>query len=97
MPRIELDCGVAVREDSKLHRGRAVNVSQGGICMHTYEDLGIGAHVVVTMPGLPPAAGVVKWREDDVYGIGFNRVFPVSELMRFVQEQQSEPLRRAAG
>lgn len=97
MPRIELNCGVTVRENSDVHRGRAVNISQGGICLHSYEDIGIGAHVVVSLAGLPAAAGVVKWRDKDSYGIGFNRVFPVSELMNFVQELPIEPPRRKVG
>jgi hypothetical protein len=60
-------------------------------------DLRIGAHVVVSLPGLPPAGGVVKWRDEDVYGISFNRVFPVGELMAFLQEKTNDERRRAAG
>ena len=57
----------------------------------------VGAQVVVSLAGLPPAAGVVKWRDGDDYGIGFNRVFPVSELMCFLQEKKSAQKKRALG
>ena len=30
----------------------------------------------------------MKWKDDAFYGIGFNRVFPVDELMGFLKEQQ---------
>jgi len=97
MPRVELDCTATLREDGNVHRSRALNISQGGICVRTAAELRDGAHVIVSLPGLPPAGGVVKWRDEESYGIGFNRVFPVSELMRFVQEQQGGELSRAAG
>jgi len=95
MPRIELDCSATIREDGTVHRSRALNISQGGLGVRLAAELRVGTHVVVSVPGLPPAAGVVKWRDEDSYGIGFNRVFPVCELMRFVQDQQGEELRRA--
>ena len=94
MPRIELDCSATIREDGTVHRSRALNISQGGIGVRLAAELRVGTHVVVSIPGLPPAAGVVKWRDEDSYGIGFNRVFPVCELMRFVQDQHGEELRR---
>jgi hypothetical protein len=90
MPRIELECTALLRHDGDVVRVRAVNVSQGGICVNAPTDLEIGAHVVVSLTGLHAAAGVVKWRDGDDYGIGFNRVFPVDELMRFLQEQQRD-------
>jgi hypothetical protein len=64
--------------------------------VNSRDRLGIDADVVVTLSGLHAAAGVVKWRDGDSYGIGFNRVYPVSELMAFLQEQQREEQRRAA-
>ena len=55
-----------------------------------------GANVVVTLPGLTPAAGVVKWRSDQHYGIGFNRTMPLSELVAWLQEQQEREQRRSS-
>ena len=48
----------------------------------------LGNDVVVTLAGLHAAAGVVKWKDHAFHGIGFNRVFPVDELMGFLKEQQ---------
>jgi hypothetical protein len=39
---------------------------------------------------------VVRWQDGEFYGIGFNRVFPVDELMNFLQSLQPQR-RRAAG
>lgn len=96
MPRIELDCSARLREDADVHRAKALNISQGGICVRTNSELSVGAQVIVSLAGLPPAGGVVRWRESDCYGIGFNRVLPVGELMSFVQDLQQEQLRKAA-
>jgi hypothetical protein len=97
MPRIELDCMALVREDADVHRSRAANISQGGICVRTNGKLRIGAHVIVSLSGLAPTAGTVKWKDGDSYGIGFNDVLKVCELMSFLQAQQRDERRQAAG
>lgn len=97
MPRIALDCPISVRQDATIYRSRGINISQGGICVRLEADLDIGAHVIITTPGLQPTAGVVKWQDGDFYGIGFNRVFPVDELMIFLQGQLQNERRQAAG
>jgi hypothetical protein len=96
MPRIELDCVATIRHEGTVFRARVVNISQGGICIDSPVDLTIHGDVVVTLAGLHAAAGVVKWRESDCFGIGFNRVYPVHELMTFLQTQQQEELKKVA-
>ena len=97
MPRIELDCTALLRHDGAVHRVRVANISQGGICLNVSCYLEENADVVVSLNGLHAAAGVVKWVEGDYCGVGFNRVFPIGELMRFLQEQQQVEDRRAVG
>ena len=94
MPRIALDCLVWVRQDADVYRSRAINISQGGLCVRMDEELDPAAHVIISTPGLSPTAGVVKWQDGDFYGLGFNRVFAVDELMDFLQSQQQQ--RRSA-
>lgn len=95
LPRIEVDCTAWVRQDADVIRTRVLNVSQGGIRVESRASLTVGADVVVTLPGLTPAAGVVKWRDEDAYGIAFNRSLALSELVQWLQEQQQEERRRA--
>ena len=97
MPRVELSCSARLHHEGRAAPGSVVNISQGGICLTTRATLPINADVIVTLPGLKPAAGVVKWSENDQYGIGFNRVFPVSDLMCFLQEKKSAQKKRALG
>jgi hypothetical protein len=96
LPRIEVDCTAWVREDGNVIRTRVANISQGGICVEAPSTLTTGADVVVTLPGLTPAAGVVKWSDGSAYGIGFNRALILSELVAWLQEQQQDQQRRAA-
>jgi hypothetical protein len=96
LPRIEVDCTAWVRQDGDVIRSRVVNISQGGICVDARFPLTVGAHVVVTLPGLTPAAGVVKWSDGGAFGISFNRALILSELVAWLQEQQKVERRRAA-
>jgi hypothetical protein len=95
LPRIEIGCTIWVRQESDLVRTRGVNVSQGGICVVSGTPLSVGGDVVVTLPGLTPAAGVVKWKDGDSYGIGFNRGLVLSELVDWLKGQQLQEQQRA--
>ena len=88
MPRIELSCTAWVREDADIYRTRTINISQGGMCVEGDSRLRVDVDVIVSLAGLGPLAGLVKWKEGDRYGIGFNRVLAVNELMSFLRQQQ---------
>lgn len=88
MPRIELACTAWVREDADIYRTRTLNISQGGICVEGDPRLRVDTKVTVSLAGLGPIDARVKWKEDERYGIGFNRVLAVTELMAFLRQQQ---------
>jgi len=96
MPRIELTCTATLRYEGTVFRADVANISQGGICVDSPVDLEVSGDVVISLPGLHAAAGVVKWRDGHYYGIGFNRVFPVAELMAFLKDQQHQEQQRQA-
>lgn len=95
MPRIEVCCIASVRRDGQVYGMRARDVSQGGVKVESDRDLPLGAEVVVTLPGLPPIPGVVRWRESGSYGISFNRLVALSDLVAWLQSQRE--LFRKAG
>ncbi|WP_309610746.1 PilZ domain-containing protein [Sphingomonas sp.] len=86
MPRIEVDCHATVREGASTFRMRACDVSQGGIKVATSVVMPKGADVVVTLPGLPPLPGVVRWMEEGFGGITYNRLLPLPVLVGWLQE-----------
>lgn len=96
LPRIEVDCTAWVRQDGDVVRTRVLNISQGGVCVQARAPLSVSADVVITLPGLTPIAGVVKWSEEGAYGLGFNRALVLSELVDWLQGQQQVERRRAA-
>lgn len=96
LPRIEVDCTAWVRQGADVIRTRAINVSQGGIRVEASADLIVSGDVVVTLPGLTPAPGVVRWHDGESYGIAFNRALVLSELVRWLQDQQHDEHRKVA-
>jgi hypothetical protein len=91
MPRIEVQCTAWVREDATVHRMKASNISQGGIRVEGHVELAIGVDVIVALNGLPPLPGIVRWQDGSSYGITFNRVIAVSDLVAWLREQREGP------
>ena len=94
MPRIEVDCLASIRAGADIHRVVVRDVSQGGIKVATEKALGIGEDVMVSLAGLAPVAGVVRWSDSGCYGVTFNRVLPLPLLVGWLH-QQRERLRAA--
>ena len=88
MPRIEVKCVGFVREGAIVHRTVVQNVSQGGASVEAANPLTIGADVTVSLPGLRPQSAVVRWNEDGRYGIAFNSVLSLAELVAWLHERQ---------
>jgi hypothetical protein len=95
MPRLEVHSIAWVRDGAVVHRTRVVNISQGGIRVEAPNGLPVSAQVTVTLPGLPPEHGVVRWNDGEACGITFNRVLALPQLVAWVGEQQDR--KRAVG
>jgi hypothetical protein len=85
MPRIEVDCLATLRDGANMLRTTAVNISQGGVRVRSTAEIALGAEVILSLGGLAPEPGVVKWREGDCYGIAFNRVLSITQLVAWLQ------------
>jgi len=79
-PRVEVDRTAKLRCGNEVLWGQVRNISQGGIRFDTEHDLPIDSDVVVTLPNFRLLGGVIRWRNDDRYGISFNQVIPIQEL-----------------
>ena len=88
MPRLEVHCAAWVRDDAVVHRTRVINISQGGVRVEAPNGLPVGAQVTVTLPGLSPEQGVVRWNDGEACGITFNRVLALSQLVAWLGDQQ---------
>jgi hypothetical protein len=85
MPRIETSSFCTLREGANVVRARACDISQGGIKVETSSSFGRNAEVVVSLPGLPPQPGVVRWTVDGYAGVTFNRLLPLPLLIEWLK------------
>lgn len=88
MPRIEVRCIASVRHGSQVYGMRAHDISQGGLKVESNRELAIGTEVVVTVPGLPSQHGVIRWKDGRCYGVTFNRLLALTELVAWLQQQR---------
>jgi hypothetical protein len=85
MPRIETSSFCTLREGASIIRAKACDISQGGIKVETAHPFVRDAEVVVSLPGLPPQPGVVRWTADGCAGITFNRLLPLPLLIDWLK------------
>jgi hypothetical protein len=90
MPRIETSSFCTLRDGASTVRARACDISQGGIKVQTSAAFGKNADVVVSLPGLAPQAGVVRWTADGCAGITFNRLLPLPQLIEWLKARSGE-------
>lgn len=90
MPRVEVNSLAWLREDGTVHRVQARDISQGGMKVESASDIAVGSDVVVTLPGLAPQAGVIRWRDSGCYGITFNSVVALPLLIAWLHEQRDK-------
>jgi hypothetical protein len=88
MPRIEIDSFLYLRDGANSYRLRACDISQGGVKLEAPSSLDVGAAVVVSLIGLPPQPGVVRWVVGGFAGVSFNRLVPLAELVSWLQQQR---------
>jgi len=96
LPRIAVHC--AGRLSNGLHSVEVMlrDISQGGASLES------GAHAVslgkveLSLPDLPPIAGVVRWISGPNFGVSFNECLAFETLARWIQARR-EGLGRAAG
>ncbi|MBV9528354.1 PilZ domain-containing protein [Sphingomonas sp.] len=89
MPRVEVNCVGSIREGAFSHRCRAVNISQGGIKLESRAAIDVAARVTVSLFGLQPCSGTVRWRDGECYGITFDRVLPLPALVSWLQDERA--------
>ena len=88
MPRIETDAMMQVREGASTYRVRACDISQGGVKVEAATDLTVDAQVVISLPGLAPQPGVVRWVSGGLAGLSFNRPLALPELVGWLRSRR---------
>jgi hypothetical protein len=86
LPRLEVDRPVTLRIGSRLCRAVARDISQGGIKADLPIECPRG-EIVVSLPGLYPIRGAVRWSQGHQAGIAFNELLPLPTLMGWLVRQ----------
>lgn len=94
LPRIQVASFITLREGASTYRMRLCDVSQGGLKVQCETRLACGSDVVVTLAGIEPQPGMVRWTDEDYMGITFNRMIALPTLVDWLREQR-ETIRSA--
>jgi len=88
-PRLSVDgmAVVTIGEDS--HSVPVLDISQGGIKIEACANLEPGLDVIISTDGLPIRASVVRWVDDGMAGISFNRIMPLNEVAYWAANQEA--------
>ena len=89
MPRVELTCPALLETGSGTEYVTTRDVSQGGVKIDVPFALEPEARVTLSLDGLRPVAGVVRWSHDHVAGIAFLPELRWQELMLWLKERRA--------
>lgn len=92
LPRIGLDCGGQLSAGSRSLSVTLQDISQGGARVQAEAAVTGISSVVLSLPDLPPIAGVVRWTVGDEAGISFNECIAFEQLARWIQTQRNKPM-----
>lgn len=88
MPRVELACPALIETDGRTELVTIRDVSQGGVKLDVPFALAPEQKLVVTLEGLRPVEGVVRWSDENVAGIAFVPELKWQELMLWLKERR---------
>ncbi|MEA3012063.1 MAG: hypothetical protein QOD42_608 [Sphingomonadales bacterium] len=85
-PRVEIDRVATLRIGARTSWVDARDISQSGVKIETSTPPATGEEVVLTLDGLQPRHGVVRWQTDNLCGIAFNQLIPFGELIDWLKQ-----------
>ncbi len=96
MPRVELRQRLCIRHSGQADFGWTRNLSPGGIGIETRATLQTGEAVELTLDGLRPLIGEVRWAERGQAGIAFAEELAWQTLMPWLRKVANGAPRAAA-
>jgi hypothetical protein len=95
MPRVELICSALLDVDGRTQLVTTRDVSQGGVKLDMPFALAAEQKVTVTLEGLRPVEGVVRWSAGTLAGIAFLPELRWQELMLWLKERRNSSFHQA--
>lgn len=94
LPRVELRCPARLETGGRSEAVHTRDVSQGGAKIETLAALAPGTPARLTLDGLLPAEGTVRWCENGLAGIAFSPELGWQELMPWLKDRRDAALDR---
>lgn len=89
-PRIEVQGRARLKVGEARYRVDIRDLSQGGIKVELDEELKVGEDAVITVDGMHPVKGIVRWSQGGMAGLSFIRPIPFDELIRWLDGQGAD-------
>lgn len=88
LPRIAVECAGRLSNGLRSIDVLLRDISQGGASLESQaQAIGVGK-VQLSIPGLPPIAGVVRWASGPSLGVSFNECLAFETLARWIQARR---------
>jgi hypothetical protein len=97
LPRITVDCAGRLSNGLRLVEVMLRDISQGGASLESRAHEGSLGKVQLSLPDLPPIAGVVRWISGPNLGVSFNECLAFETLARWIQARREGLGRLADG
>ena len=88
LPRIMVDCPGQLSDGLRSLDVRLRDISQGGASLESRGPAAELRNVRLSLPDLPPIAGVVRWTSDGSLGVSFNECLAFETLARWIQARR---------
>jgi len=88
MPRVETVCSALLETAAGTELVTTRDISQGGVKIDVPFDLVPEERVMISVDGLPPIPGVVRWSKNNVAGVAFLPELRWQELMLWLKERR---------
>jgi hypothetical protein len=95
LPRISVQCTGQLSTGLRSMDIVLRDISQGGASLETKTQMTNLGKVRLSLPDLPPIAGVVRWISGSTVGVSFNQYIAFEQLARWIQARR-EGLGRSA-
>lgn len=83
-PRLEVEGQAQLKIGEERYDAAIRDLSQGGIKVALEEVLRVGEDVVISIEGLHPVKGIVRWSQGGMAGLSFLSRIPFDELIRWL-------------
>lgn len=89
MPRVETICSALLETAAGTELVTTRDISQGGVKLDVPFDLVPEERILITVDGLPPLQGVVRWSRERVAGVAFLPELRWQELMLWLKGRRT--------